>query len=284
MNNFYYQTGPLILGTRMKRLSEKFLQEINLVYKEEAIAFEPSWFPIFYLLKNGEERSLTDISLDLEVSHSAVSQMVTILKKHGLVNELPDPLDKRRKNIRLSEEGKILLKKVKPVWWAMEQSVKEILGEKDTEKFFKQLRELETGCANNKLSKKIRASIPSSDYDFKLVEDPAGDPQFGSFLSQNRLALDSNTNFFAKVIQQQEIIGLIGVQKKETEHIVYLNEIYILNGFRRKGIGGKLLLWSMNQLGSNKNEGCLYLQKVSIPLIHLLLKNAWTFKVIGHNN
>ncbi|HAO49511.1 MAG TPA: MarR family transcriptional regulator, partial [Runella sp.] len=66
--NFYQKLGGLILGSRLRRLSEYFLSEVNKVYAEKGIAFDASWFSMFYLISKNEHISLIDIAETLEVS------------------------------------------------------------------------------------------------------------------------------------------------------------------------------------------------------------------------
>ncbi len=40
--NFYQNLGYLVLGSRLRRLSEAFLSEINRVYQNEGIDFDAS--------------------------------------------------------------------------------------------------------------------------------------------------------------------------------------------------------------------------------------------------
>lgn len=281
MNYFYHNTGALILGTRMKRLSEKFLQEINQVYKDENIPFEPSWFPIFYLLKNGEGRSLSEIAGELEVSHSAISQMVHILKKNGLLDELSDPYDKRRKNICLSQKGKSLLAQVKPVWWAMEQTLNDMLGEGNSSAFFSQLYKLERMVQQNKLSKKIIEQIPVNRFRLDQVADVKNDPALTSFLLEYGFAIDDHQGLMGKAVAEHEIVGFIHLLPLDSTDDYLLKDLFVKNGYRRKGLGAKLLEWGMDELYLDKKRSCLHLKKVSASLLELLLKKGMTFKVLG---
>lgn len=283
MNNFYKKAGILILGTRMKRLSEKFLQEVNQVYKEKEIPFEPSWFPIFYLLKSGEERSLTDIASELDVSHSAISQMVTNLKKKGLLKEMPDPYDGRKKNICLSEKGKSLLAQIKPVWWALEQTVREVLGEDDRLSFLEQIANLEKEVQDNRLSRDVMAHMPSSRIDFKRVDIKEANPSFHSFLGEHQLEGLEKAHFLGVASVEKEIIGVVSLSPLEDVKEYLLQEFFIKNRFRRKGIGSKFLNWAMGELNLTGVDTCLHLKRVSAPLLELLLKEGKTFKVIGEN-
>ena len=56
--SFYHDLGFLIFGSRLRRMSEYYISEINKVYKENGIDFDASWFPVFYLLSRKEEVNL----------------------------------------------------------------------------------------------------------------------------------------------------------------------------------------------------------------------------------
>ena len=82
---FYREAGELIFGSRLKRISERFLMDVSKIYKSLNIPFEVSWFPLFYLLNERGKLSVTEIARELEITHSAVSQLVTILQKKKLI-------------------------------------------------------------------------------------------------------------------------------------------------------------------------------------------------------
>lgn len=117
--SFYSSLGYLVFGSRLRRLSEYFLMEVNKVYEQSGIAFDASWFPVFYILSKQQNIPLTDIAEQLEVSHSAVSQLITGLKKKGLVKTGPCADDGRRQLVMLSKKGEELLQQVQPVWNAI---------------------------------------------------------------------------------------------------------------------------------------------------------------------
>ena len=117
--NLYQSLGHLVLGSRLRRLSEAFLAEINRAYQTAGIDFDASWFPVFYILSKQQNIPLIDIAEQLEVSHSAVSQLITGLKKKGLVKTGPCADDGRRQLVMLSKKGEELLQQVQPVWKAI---------------------------------------------------------------------------------------------------------------------------------------------------------------------
>ncbi len=134
--NFYQKTGELIIGSRLKRLSEKFLMEIAKIYDSLDIDFEISWFPIFFLLNENKELTVTEIAREMEITHSAVSQLITAMQKRGLV-ELNNPdSDKRKKIVSLTKDGHRLLKKVKPVWDSIKRIYQKFLSEGQYSNYF----------------------------------------------------------------------------------------------------------------------------------------------------
>ncbi|MES2110763.1 MAG: helix-turn-helix domain-containing protein [Bacteroidota bacterium] len=117
--NLYQSLGYLALGSRLRRLSENFLAEINRAYQNEGIDFDASWFPVFYLLSKNESLSIKELSEQTEVSHPAASQLITNLKNRGLVTSATCADDGRRQLVQLTDNGRVLLAQIMPVWDAI---------------------------------------------------------------------------------------------------------------------------------------------------------------------
>ena len=94
--NLYQSLGYLVLGSRLRRLSESFLSEINRAYQNEGIDFDASWFPVFYLLSKNDKLSIKELSEQTEVSHPAASQLIANLKNRKLVTSATCTDDGRR--------------------------------------------------------------------------------------------------------------------------------------------------------------------------------------------
>jgi DNA-binding MarR family transcriptional regulator len=128
--NYYQSLGYLVLGSRLKRLSELFLSEVNKVYRAEGIVFETTWFPVFYLLSKNNSLSIQELCAQIEVTHPAASQLVTNLKNKGLVMSTINPEDARKQVVVLTPAGKKLLKKIMPIWDAISESMEAVAGGK----------------------------------------------------------------------------------------------------------------------------------------------------------
>lgn len=128
-DNYYEKLGQLILGSRLRKLSERLMLEMGNIYKSKNIEFEPGWFHIMYLLSENEKMSITQISEMLQVSHPSVIQVVGVLEKRDIVKISVDFNDKRKRMVELSENGKSLLERIKPVWNEIDQMMIAFLSE-----------------------------------------------------------------------------------------------------------------------------------------------------------
>lgn len=149
--DFYKNIGTLVLGSRLRRLSESILSEVNSVYRLLEIPFDASWFPLFYLLDKKDEWGVQEMADTLNVSHSAVSQLVSNLTQKGLVENKPSKTDGRKKSIALTAEGKQLLLQVKSVWTAIELSMKEL----NSSELIAKITELESQFEEQPLAERI---------------------------------------------------------------------------------------------------------------------------------
>ena len=126
--NLYQSLGYLVLGSRLRRLSESFLAEINRAYQNEGIDFDASWFPVFYLLSKNDSLSIKELSEQTEVSHPAASQLITNLKNRGLVTSATCTDDGRRQLVQLTDSGRVLLAQILPVWDAILLTMDELIA------------------------------------------------------------------------------------------------------------------------------------------------------------
>ncbi|MGO4293725.1 MarR family winged helix-turn-helix transcriptional regulator [Chitinophaga sp. RAB17] len=158
--SFYPSLGYLVFGSRLRRLSEYFLMEVNKVYEQAGIPFDASWFPVFYLLSKQQPVPMIDISEQLEISHSAVSQMVTNLKKKGLLKTTPCKEDGRRQLVAFSKKGEELLHQIQPVWDAITEAMNELVMEnKQSQQVLAAIAQIEQSVQQTSLSERIKKQL-----------------------------------------------------------------------------------------------------------------------------
>ncbi|WP_143305340.1 MarR family winged helix-turn-helix transcriptional regulator [Chitinophaga vietnamensis] len=158
--SFYSSLGYLIFGSRLRRLSEYFLMEVNKVYEQKGIAFDASWFPVFYLLSREQSMPMIDIAEQLEISHSAVSQMVNNLKKKGLMKTAPCKDDGRRQLVAFTKKGEELLHQVQPVWKAITAAMEQLVEEhKQSQQVLAAIAQIEQSVQQSSLSERIKSQL-----------------------------------------------------------------------------------------------------------------------------
>lgn len=124
------QLEDLAFGTRLRLLTDRIHQDGGRVYKYLNIDFEPRWFALFYLLNEYSPIGVTEASQMLGYTQPAITQTANILVKKNLVKILKEKTDTRRRLLSLTDKGKELIEKLKPVWKAFEAATAELF--KDT--------------------------------------------------------------------------------------------------------------------------------------------------------
>jgi len=158
--NLYQSLGYLVLGSRLRRLSESFLSEINRAYQNDGIDFDASWFPVFYLLSKNDALSIKDLSEQTEVSHPAASQLIANLKNKNLVTSATCSDDGRRQLVTLTDKGRSLLNDILPVWDAILTAMDELVPiDSEGENLLPAIGAMENIFKQNSLSEKIGAKL-----------------------------------------------------------------------------------------------------------------------------
>ena len=68
--NAYQKAVELIVGSRLKRLSDRYLSDVAKVYKAHHIPFETAYFPVFYLLSRYTRLKVSDVARELAITQS----------------------------------------------------------------------------------------------------------------------------------------------------------------------------------------------------------------------
>ncbi|WP_183576300.1 bifunctional helix-turn-helix transcriptional regulator/GNAT family N-acetyltransferase [Mucilaginibacter sp. X5P1] len=126
---FYNKTGKMALGSRLRRLSELITEQAGKVYGYYDIDMQPKWFPVFYVLSAGEEKSITQIAQEIGHSHPSVSTIVKEMMKRGLVQESPGKTDGRKNYIKLSAQGLAINDRIRDQYTDVNAAIENALNE-----------------------------------------------------------------------------------------------------------------------------------------------------------
>lgn len=119
--------GMLAFASRLKRLSERLMQDVRLVYRREGLDFEPRWFLVFYQLIEASPMSITAIAEAVGITHPAVNQIAAEMEKAGLIASSPDPRDRRKRCLALTPLGKKVARAIRPLWADIESATREVV-------------------------------------------------------------------------------------------------------------------------------------------------------------
>ena len=127
--DFYEQAGKLALGSRLRRLSERLTEQGGKVYELYNIDMHPKWFPVFYALAMGGEKSIMQIAQQIGHSHPSVSTIVKEMTRKGLVSVSPGAEDGRKNYVRLTAAGLEVNERIQAQFTDVHAAVERALAE-----------------------------------------------------------------------------------------------------------------------------------------------------------
>lgn len=110
--SFFEQAGAMSIGSRLRILGERMMEDAKKVYEFYGVGLKPKWFPVFYVVSQTEKKSITAIATEIGHSHPSVSKIVREMVKDGIVVEKKDKNDGRKNNIVLTNKGKEMAAKI----------------------------------------------------------------------------------------------------------------------------------------------------------------------------
>ncbi len=121
------ELGPLALGSRLRRLSERLMRDVTRVYDAQQVEFEPRWFAVTYLLNQEGTMNVTAIARALGLTHPAINQIADAMVKQGLLVGNKGKSDERQRMLSLTPKAKTIVKRLTPVWEEIEAANRELL-------------------------------------------------------------------------------------------------------------------------------------------------------------
>jgi DNA-binding MarR family transcriptional regulator/predicted GNAT family N-acyltransferase len=126
--NFFDTVGKMALGSRLRLLTERITEDAAQMYKLYGIDMQPKWFPVFYVLSNGQIKTITAIAKEIGHSHPSVSKIISEMTKKGLVKEKKDKADGRRNMVSLSVKGKVITEKIKDQYTDVNNAIEKLFA------------------------------------------------------------------------------------------------------------------------------------------------------------
>lgn len=127
--DFFNQTGKMAIGSRLRMLADRMTEESTRIYELYKTELKPKWFPVFFVLSDGEAKAITDIANKIRHTHPSVSIIIKEMLAEGLVNEKKDPEDGRKNLVELSSKGKKVSEGMKDQYTDVAQAIENISRE-----------------------------------------------------------------------------------------------------------------------------------------------------------
>ena len=124
--DFFEQTGKVAIGSRLRMLTDKVTEDAANIYQLYNIDMQPKWFPVFYSLSQGEEKTITELAKAIGHSHPSVSKIIGEMLKKGYVKEIRDKADGRRNVISLTDAGRQVAYKIKDQLIDVDAAIEEL--------------------------------------------------------------------------------------------------------------------------------------------------------------
>ncbi|MES2266464.1 MAG: bifunctional helix-turn-helix transcriptional regulator/GNAT family N-acetyltransferase [Bacteroidota bacterium] len=289
---FYNKVGKMALGSRLRRLSEKLTDQAAEVYDMYSIDMNPKWFPVFYALAEGEDKSIMQIAQEISHSHPSVSTIVKEMVKHGVAHEVSNKADARKNYIRLTDKGREINSRIQVQYADVNAAVETALNETQ-HNIWKAIEEweflLEQKSLFNRVKdeKKVRESADVKIVDYTPDYQPAFKRLNEEWITQyfkmeetDYRSLDHPDDYILKkgghiliALYNNEPVGACALIKMEDKRYE-LAKMAVSPMAKGKGIGfllGQACIAKAKELGATK----LYLEsntilKPAISLYHKL--------------
>jgi DNA-binding MarR family transcriptional regulator len=176
------EIGALAFGSRLKRLSDRVMQDGGKMYRASGLDFEPKWFPVYYYLSELGSGSIMDIARGLGVSHPSVNQIAREMISANLISASRDMNDKRRRVLALTIYGEEQRESIQKIWQVIEATLVELLAETGID-FLSQIGIVERALDRRSLESRFldKYSDLSTEFEIKFFDIALADALADAF-------------------------------------------------------------------------------------------------------
>ncbi len=154
--DLFDEMGPMALGSRLKRLADRLLDDARHTYALYGVPLDPRWFPVFFALSRTDQSLSTgELARQIGQSHASVSQVVKEMARQGLATSSRDPADGRSNRIRLSPAGRAVVPQAREQYRDVNAAVETLLGESHND-LLQAAREAETLLARRSMFERVK--------------------------------------------------------------------------------------------------------------------------------
>ncbi len=298
----FEKTGKMALGSRLRLLTAKVTEDAARIYEIYNVAFSPKWFPVFYVLSEEGEKTITEIANEIGHSQPSVTKIIQEMIIAGLVRENLESTDKRRNVVGLTDKGTMLSEKIRIQCADVDAAIGSIINEA-TYNLWEAIKEWEFLLDKKSLfkrvleQKKLRESsdvqiveyTPQYQSAFKLLNEEwistyfeMEEADYKALDNPKEYILDKGGKIFVALYQNEPLGVCALIKMNDINYDFEMAKMAVSPKAQGKNIGwllGKTVVNTAQELGASK----IYLESNTIlkPAINLYYKLGFQ-KITGH--
>jgi N-acetylglutamate synthase-like GNAT family acetyltransferase/DNA-binding MarR family transcriptional regulator len=294
------ELAELAFASRLKRLSERLMKDVSLLYKKLNVDFESRWFSLLFALNRKSPMSITELASALGLTHTAINQLASEMIQKNLINSTKGKMDERQRLLSISKNGRRVASSLSPVWEEIRLETKRLIEESGFD-LLSAIGKIENRLDERNMYERVwfrlKKSLPGKleileyrpawkkcffelnqewllenfemeETDLKLLSDPNG-----------KIIRTGGAIFFARI--ENRIVGTCALIKHR-DGILELAKLAVTKKFRRNGIGKKLVQAVIDRAKSMNVES-LYLQTSTVLEAANSLYYKYGFRKVKHN-
>jgi DNA-binding MarR family transcriptional regulator len=253
------ELSELAFASRLKRLSERLMKDVSLLYKKLDIDFEARWFTIFYVLNHQSPKTITELASLLRLTHTAVNLLASEMIKKDLLISSKGKKDERQRFLSISPKGKKVASALLPIWEEIRSETKALI-ESTNNDLLSSITQIEQRLDKKNMYERIwfrlKGAIPGK---IKIVEyRPALKKYFNAlnrewleeyfvvekedekFLSDPNRTIIKNGGLILFACIEDQVVGT-GSLIKHRDDLFEIGKVAVTRKFQGNGIGEKLI-------------------------------------------
>ena len=297
----FEKTGKMALGSRLRLLTATVTENAAQIYELYQVEFSPKWFPVFFVLSEEGEKTITEIANEIGHSQPSVTKIIQEMTVSGLVQENLKSKDKRRTLVGLTQKGILLSEKIKVQCTDVDAAIEGIITEA-THNLWEAIEEWEFLLEQKSLfrrvqeQKKLRESkdvqiveyTPQYQSAFKSLNEEwistyfeMEEADYKALDNPKEYILDKGGKIFVALYNNEPVGVCALIKMNDANYDFEMAKMAVSPNAQGKNIGGLLgqaVVDAAKQLGASK----LYLESNTIlkPAINLYHKLGFQ-KVAG---
>ncbi len=124
--DFLQELGYLGFTMRLKRISDKLMQDGRRLYQSLGLDIEPNWYGVFLLLDRYGKLGVMEVADYLQLAHPSAIAIINKMEKAGYLLAERDAIDQRKRRVFLTAKAKEKLPVYKKIWSAGTESVRQL--------------------------------------------------------------------------------------------------------------------------------------------------------------